>query len=798
MLINWLLYPLLLAALAAGHGLLIRRLAGGPSALLLLPVGYASMVVWSTMAMATRLHGVAWLALVVPAVTGYALARPTIADWRRRPRWDVRWPLFCGLAAFAIFAAPVVLSGESTLTGYSMITDFSNHFDLTAQLMQSGRVHPAVVDSSFAESVRKLLDANYPIGMHSLLGASAELLGRDLAWLYQPTIAFAGPMAALAAYGVLSRLGLPTLLRAIAAVIVVQPNLLFAYGMEAGFKELLGAAMILITLAVLLEAYETRDRRLIVAAVPVAAGVDVFTVSIAPWMGLILLTLFVATLLRPGPISRVFVVGRWVIFAGLTAALAWPLFPSIQTSVGSGRSSGITELVTSTTDIGNLAAPLDWLTSIGIWLTGDYRFPLRSDVGLTHALIYVVMAAAVLGVASFGWRRRPEIVAVAAAAIVTLIVIPPRYGPWIDAKVYAVTGVFCLISAFCGVAALTGHRYTRPFAWLLALVVSGGVLYGNALAVHSTTIAPEARLHELEAIGHRYSGQGPALFPSFDEYAEYFLRNVKATGRVNPPNGFPGDPPQFGADLDQVDPKFVRSFPLLILRRNPTRSRPPSDYRLVERTRFYEVWRRNPGPTRVDGHVALARTLAERSISYCRQIGTLSKFSSSFRLRWALANDPAVWIPTEGTWTPGWQPDPAGSALFTRGPGHADGTVRLARAGRYHLWLTGSFERPVQVLLDGRRIATIGSLPDYADEAVPVTVLNLDSGAHRVQIRRGGGSLRPGNGDATGSRFVGPLIFLREGDPGGSTFETPSAAAYRVCRSQRSLDWVEVIKPASS
>lgn len=796
MLINWLLYPLLLTLASAGHGLLVRAIARGPSNLLLLPTGFASMIVLTTMSMASGLHGVAWIAIVVPALLGFALRRRDVQAARRAPLPDWLWPAGAGAGAFLIFALPVVFSGHLTFTGFSMITDTANHFDVTARLMDVGRLHPDPVDSSYAESVRKLFDANYPIGLHSLLGAWSDLLGREVVWMYQPTVAFGAPMGALAAYGVLRWMGLPSALRVLGAIVVVQPNLLYAYGLAAGFKELLGAMMLLTVLALLVEGFQARDRRVLATAVPIAAGICVFTVTIGPWMGLVLLVFFVAGLLWPGTRSRRWLVGQWAMLAGAAAALAWPLFPSIKTSsevtAGTG---GLSTVVTSPTDLGNLAAPLDPLTSVGVWLNGDYRFPLTTNVDLTHALVYLVIALAVLGTVSLAWRRRPEIAAAALAVVIVMLAVPPRTGPWVDAKVFAVTGTLVLLLAFAGAGALAARRATLPLAWLLGIAVGGGVLYGNALAVHNTTLAPDERLNELAEIAREFKGQGQALAPSFDENAEYFLRELKAVGRVNPPNGFAGDPPLFGADLGQIDHTFVQSFDLLVLRRNPSRRRPPSNYEKAYQGRFYEVWRKSGPSDRVLGHITLSQRRLERSPEYCRQVATgLADDPSGGIVLWALGTSPSLYVPATGRWSPNWVADPDGSSLRTTGPGRASGSVSLPAGGRYELFQTGSFERPVTIEVDGEEVGRLSYLSDYPGEAVYVTTLRLDKGLHSVEIRRGGGSLRPGNGDATGSRYVGPLMFARVGDPGGTTFTTPVEDAYAVCRSNRPLDWVELIR----
>ena len=110
MLVAWLLFPLLLGALALGAGLLLRRIAGAaalPSGLLL-PAGLAVVVVaslfppllGSTAALATPL-------VVVMAALGYVLSWPL-----RRLRLDW-WGAGAAAATYLAFGAPVLLLQET-------------------------------------------------------------------------------------------------------------------------------------------------------------------------------------------------------------------------------------------------------------------------------------------------------------------------------------------------------------------------------------------------------------------------------------------------------------------------------------------------------------------------------------------------------------------------------------------------------------------------------------------------------------------------------------------------------------
>src|SRR5690349_6213872 len=125
MLITWLLYPLLLTVASFGQGLLARRVLRGPSPLMLLPTGFALMLVVTTAMVDVGLYRVAWLGIVVPAVAGFVVGLPGLRG-RPRPQRDAWiWPALAAVAAWALFAAPVVLSGRVTFTGFSMITDIA-------------------------------------------------------------------------------------------------------------------------------------------------------------------------------------------------------------------------------------------------------------------------------------------------------------------------------------------------------------------------------------------------------------------------------------------------------------------------------------------------------------------------------------------------------------------------------------------------------------------------------------------------------------------------------------------------
>jgi len=291
------------------------------------------------------------------------------------------------------------------------------------------------------------------------------------------------------------------------------------------------------------------------------------------------------------------------------------------------------------------------------------------------------------------------------------------------------------------------------------------------------------------------AGTGPTLAPSFDEYAEYFLRTMDATGRVDPLLGnFPG-PPLDGADIGQVDPAFVEQFPMIVLRRGADRTRPPFNYRLVHRDRFYDVWRRAQPPSVMLGHVTLQGPAQRRP--GCRALARqLTRTPHATSLVWSTAPTPVGLDPTTFSHAPGWGVDPA-RGLVTSRAGRADGDARFPHDGRYALWVRGSFGRAVHFFVDGQEVGTVADEADYPGEEHFVGSARVSAGTHHVSFVRGGGNLRPGNGDVAANRAVGTLYFVSGQTAGNRLFRTPVGAAYRVCRSSRPLAWVEVAGPES-
>jgi hypothetical protein len=804
----WICVPALMLVVFWGCGLLVYR-AGG-SALprtLVLPLGFAVVVLVSgfltTWDATAELAPAAYVAL---ALAGFAVeARRLLATLRLTP--DLLWPLLAAAVPFAVFAAPVILSGAPSFTGYGRIVDIAHQFNFAAYLVTEGRAVPQVVDSSFLEMANKTLAIGYPGGWQAALGSFSSLTSVDLAWLYQPFLALTAAMGALSVYSLLTPVVASRPLRMLAAAIAVQANVVYAYGVVGGFKELSAAMLILLVAAVIghLRPAEGTLRGVIPAAVAVAACLASFNLTVVPWLGVILAGYGILTMGRsPSVWPRV--ARTWLAFGVLVAALSVPTIiegSKLAEVAGQAEGSGATVLV----DLGNLAAPMPVEAAVGVWPTGDYRFTSSGSGALTTVLIVIVLALASIGVLAAVRRRQWLFPVLAASAAIALAYFVARTGPWIELKAISIGNPIPLVCAFAGAAVLIGVRgrlvrLTTVAGWALALAVSAGVLYGNALAYHESAVAPYERLHDLERLGGRLAGKGPTLYPAHEEYAEYFLRKAEATGMVNPPPPYffqvrqdavdaRGGVQPFAWDVDELEPDYLQRFRLLVRRRAPLASRPPSNWTLLTRTPWHEVWRRQGDPSRVLFHQPLER-FAGSHRSVCRTIAREAAGAPGGSVLAYTTQPEHVTLDLQKTnHTVTWQPDRPGGLLLTT-PGRADGVVRLRERGLWQLWLAGSVSRELEVKVDGRMAGVIEDRRNYPEQWERVGTMKLGAGRHMVQLFRGGGDLKPGNG---GINTAGPLVFTRATPNADGVQHAPLASLSSLC-ARSDLDWIEIVAGA--
>ncbi len=794
--LSWLVYPLVLAALCLGCGLLVDRFERGSLARpLLLPVGFAAVVVLATVF--TVLDATAELAapaLAVAALAGFALAlRDRRRDLLPSPAW--LWPALAAAIAFAALAAPVLLTGKPGLTGLVRIVDLASQIDLAAYLVEHGRSTAIDVDSSYHLVTDQLLNNGYPTGAQGALGATAQLAGIDPVWAWQPFMAWMGAMLALALYALLGRAIASAPARAVAAGVAAQPTILYSYALVSGVKELAGALFIALTAALL----ATSPRGPLPTGLAIAAGLCAVNIGLAPWVAVLLAVAFgprLVEIARGRGRGRLRIGGRaWLVTLAALALVAFPTYTAAVKLTPLLRSGG-------PPDLGNLTEPVPFWSVLGPWLTSDHRYPL--DLAGTETTT-ALLAAAVALFAAAGFARAVAtrdrgLYAAGAAAAIGVAVVVVRGSAWVELKAFAFSAPLVAAVAFAGAAALAGPRRRRPLALLAGAGIAASILAGNLMVYRNVPLAPYERFSELADLGERYAGVGPALHTSFDEYATYFLRDSRLFTLLDvglddlPRASKTTFAAGFVANLDDFRPGYVERFELIVTRRgDPTQSRPPADWRLVERTRYYEVWRRSASGPEVLAHHGSAGT---RSDAYCASLRrSLRRAPAGARIAYVATAGGAVFeYPPEGL-PLNWLSD--GDERLARGPGRLRTGGRLGGGGDFDVWIRGSFGRRVTVSVDGRRLGAVRWQENYPLHYEPLGRARLAAGRpHEFEVLRGGGSVLPGTGNELGPEGIitriGPISVTRPG-PGPPVRIVSAARGMEVCRGDRRLDWMEVV-----
>ena len=810
----WLLFPLALGALALGGGLLVERLSGVrlPGALLL-PAGFAAILALSRLlAESTPTAKVALPVLILVAAAG------AVVGWARlRGLRPERFAAAAALGVFLVLGAPVILSGEPSFAGSLVLADTGHQLSLAALLGEHGPEWATLPNSSFRLGVRKYMVTAYPLAPQAALGALAPLGALDMAWLYQPFLSFSAAMAALALY-VLAGRWIPTPAgRGLVAFLAAQPALVAAFALQGSIKELTGLATVLLAVAAVALALEERwpARAFLPAALGLVAGLGSLGLPAAVYLGPPLAVLAAAWLrrLRRAP-KRAELLGA-IAVAAAAVLLALPVL--------SGASRAYTvagNVLSKPEDLGNLARPLSAFQASGIWLTGDYRFPARMEP-LNAALIAVTLAGAALGL---GWsvRRRatgPLLLTVTLAIASAYLLV--RGNSYADAKVLVLLSPLPVLLALVGALALLASRRLRIVGAALAFAVAGGVLASNALLYRETQLAPYERYRELSQIDDRLAGQGPVLFTEYDEYAKFFLRDSRPLSQPEYPYEYPPgrlnhpswrvavtDNPQHPSiktplDLDALAPSTVQAMPAIVMRRSPTASRPPANFRRTYVGRYYEVWRRQAGT--VARHLPLGRDVFNAGAApRCSRVRALARQARRTGARLAYVERPPLplfdLLRLSDQNRLGFSIRDRYAAypksIVVAGPGTAAAELYVPRAGRYRLWLEGSFGRRVTVRVDGREVGTVAYEPGNAGQYLPLGTVDLGAGSHGVEIERGGGDLRPGNGGGYISNVlhIGPLVFSPPENEDRRVRWAEPREAETLCG--RRVDWIELVRPA--
>ncbi|MEA2150379.1 MAG: hypothetical protein QOD69_2209, partial [Solirubrobacteraceae bacterium] len=499
----------------------------------------------------------------------------------------------------------------------------------------------------------------------------------------------------------------------------------------------------------------------------------------------------------------------WLALGGLGAVVvALPILTSLRTAIAVTKAALITD-----TQLGNLAHPLDLVQVLGPWLTGDYRYRPTNNLIAHDVLLWLFGIAAVAGLAWALRRRAWGPVLLAATLGLASLFLLDRGGSYADGKVLMILSPVVPLLAMVGAASLWRGRRLRVVSIGVSAALVAGLLWSNALAYHDVSLAPYDRYSEMLQINDMLAGKGAATLDEYDEFGKYFLRDPPGLTapeqltryRSGPyhPNALvdPERRPSVKTpiNMDDVTLEYAEASTYVILRRSPALSRPPANFRLDWRGRYYEVYKQVGSPDAVLAHKplgpdvfhpaapvtrAVARAFADRARSLGGRIAYVPRVPPAPLLPASLAH-PLRWVTFGGY--PG--------ALVPAGPGGVAGTAGVVRGGRYRLWIEGSFARRMTVRVDGRLVGRTPAELNNPGEYVLFGPLTLAPGRHRVAISQGGGDLLPGTGGYLSSlRHVGAMTFTPLSED-ALRVRTIDPADWRRLVGVSS-DWLEIVRPS--
>ena len=283
------------------------------------------------------------------------------------------WLVATGVAVYAVFAAPTVLTGRAAFLGYIKLDDTATYLAMLDRAGHHGYDATGLGPSTYEALLESAYVIGYPLGAVLPLDTGRALVSEDLAWLWQPYVAFLALLIGLSLYGLVSEVVRSRPLRAVVAVVGSQAALVYGYSLWGGVKELFTAATVA-TLAALvpITVRQTRLRAVLPIAAASAAVLSALSLGGAVWLApnrrrrRHSSPCLARTAFADGPYG-------YLAFAAATALLWRARLLSI-----AGRWLSHSGDFTSSDEYGNLIQRLNRLQVFGIWPNGDFRTPPSS------------------------------------------------------------------------------------------------------------------------------------------------------------------------------------------------------------------------------------------------------------------------------------------------------------------------------------------------------------------------------------------------------------------------------------
>ncbi len=783
----WVVAPLGLLAICAGLSLLVEKLTELSLPWTLRPaLGLALAIVLAQFGTASEMTAPLTLpAIVILGALGWVLG---FGVPERRPS-GVEWAVAGGV--FGLFALPFLLHGSPSVAGYIKLDDSGTFMALTDHVFEHGRGVGHLPFSSHERTVTVNLSGNYPIGGFVPFALMGWITGQDIAFVFQPSMAFAAGALGLLLFEASRRVLRGDWLPAAVAVVACLSSLLLGYYLWGGVKELVMAVLIVFGPVMAAVAAKAGWPRF--AWVPIAIAVGALVAVLGPggavWVLPMLLPALVFLVVDKGVRGAIPQLAGVV---GLSAIFAIPVL------IGSNfdpLQGGLTEA----TELGNLTGPLNPLHMAGVWPAQDFRADphLKPFITGLSILVFLIAAATVLVCIRLAWRSKGAdgtvVIGLVGGGALGALAILAVGSPWVDGKAMAAVSPIILFGALIGVAMLAQRTGFRVEALVAGGVISAMVLWGAALAYRGIWFAPEAHFRELAKIGDEFAGEGPSLSTEVAIYGDrHFLRGLDDEGatdlryrQVYLVGGKNSLDAQY-VDLDQIQTDQFDPYNLIVVRRSPFESRPQAAFSLAYSGKYYEVWKRGAPPGQLLEHLPLGNSLDPGATVSCSDVQRLAGLAGpSGKLVAARVKLPHTVSFVGAQAPPGWS-IASPSTVVPTGSGTVTADLGVP-AGRYELWVGGAVFGHLDVSIDDEHAGSMRALVDNQGGLEPLGEVNLAGGSHTFRLDYSSGGLEPGAGAP--SYGIGPVTVAPpvNGDLGLVT--VPSSQYRRLC--DRRWDWVE-------
>jgi hypothetical protein len=526
--------------------------------------------------------GVFVLLLLLAALHG--LRRPCRTLGALRDGWPV------ALIVLAVLAIPFAISGRYGLIGVGFNNDLGLHLQWAEWLKNGLGVAP---------------DRGYPLGPHALSTTISALPGIGLDQAFMGLVIAIPVLTGLTALAALGELAPGR--RALGAVLVALPYLAVSYFAQSAFKETAEALFVLAFAVALPRAWPIPGdfggrARTLGPLVVLAAGI-VFSYSFAglawPIAATVVFALTIPELRRQLAPRRLWRSVRRpaVLIAALVAALAAVVL-AFAGPFGFGKSFAEVQSA-------NTFGPVNPAEALGFWASSNYR--LDTAGGATLPWLTSAVAALALLAALAWWLRRRDYAAPAALAgglLIYLATLTPLSGDYVRAKALMIIAPLVMLIVVRALLSAPPPDWRLPAAaWTaLGVVFIAGAAYSSLLVLRDTAIAPPGHGSELRAFLPRIADKS-VLYAGQDRFAQWELRGSDThipliefpddLVQERPTKPFDTGVAYSPIDFDSFTAGTMDRFDYVVTTRAAYQSKPPPNFRAVQRTADYILWKRN-------------------------------------------------------------------------------------------------------------------------------------------------------------------------------------------------------------